>query len=123
MRIVTGATSLVSVENLYRETGWEKLETRRFKHKLCLFYKMFHRLCPDYLCDLLPITNNEPSTYNLRNSNIRSIRCRTDLYQRSFLPSSIRDWNNLSNDVKSSPSVSIFKRKLNLTPECHFPFI
>ena len=33
-RISTGATKLVSVANLYMETGWETLDTRRSKHKL-----------------------------------------------------------------------------------------
>ena len=33
-RIVTGATKLVSLEMLYKETGWETLEIRRSKHKL-----------------------------------------------------------------------------------------
>ena len=36
-RIMTGATKLVSLEVLYNETGWESLETRRSKHKMCLF--------------------------------------------------------------------------------------
>ena len=50
-RIATGATKLVSIENLYDETGWEKLETRRKKkkHKLTLFYKMFNNISPTYL--------------------------------------------------------------------------
>ena len=39
-RIVTGATKLVSLEMLYKETGSETLEIRRSNHKLCLFYKM-----------------------------------------------------------------------------------
>ena len=53
-RIVTGATKLVSFENLYNETGWEKLEVRRSKHKLCLFYKMSNNISPDYLSTLVP---------------------------------------------------------------------
>ena len=32
-RIVTGTTKLVSLEMLYKETGWETLEVRRSKHK------------------------------------------------------------------------------------------
>ena len=39
-RIVTGGTRLVSLNNLYMETGWEKLKDRREKHKLVQFYKM-----------------------------------------------------------------------------------
>ena len=32
-RIVTGTTKVVSIENLYSEIGWEKLETRRNNQK------------------------------------------------------------------------------------------
>ena len=38
-RIATGATKLVSLDTLYLETGWESLEKRRHKHKLCLFFR------------------------------------------------------------------------------------
>ena len=37
-RIATGSTKLVFLDILYRETGWESLEKRRHKHKLCLFF-------------------------------------------------------------------------------------
>ena len=37
-RIAVGATKLISINNLERETGWESLEERRRKHKLILFY-------------------------------------------------------------------------------------
>ena len=36
-RIVTGTTKLISLENLYKETGWETLNSRRQQHKLSLF--------------------------------------------------------------------------------------
>ena len=39
-RIVTGGTRLVSLNNLYMETDWEKLKDRREKHKLVQFYKI-----------------------------------------------------------------------------------
>ena len=39
-RIVTGGTRLVSLNNLYMETGWEKFKDRREKHKLVQFYKI-----------------------------------------------------------------------------------
>ena len=41
-RIVTGATKLVSHDNLYRETCWETLNSRRKQHKLTLYYKMIN---------------------------------------------------------------------------------
>ena len=53
-RIVTGTTKIVSLDKLYQETGWETLEERRKKHKLCLFYKMSNNLSPNYLSSLVP---------------------------------------------------------------------
>ena len=54
MRIVTGATKLCSIEKLYKDTGWETLQTRRNKQKLQIFYKMVNRIGPNYLNNLVP---------------------------------------------------------------------
>lgn len=111
-RIVTGATKLCSINNLYNELKWELLSTRRRKHKLILFYKMKNELCPTYLNNLIP--NNPNNRYQFRNTTIPSIQCRSELYRNSFLPSVIIEWNQLPVDVKTSQSLSIFKHKLNL---------
>ena len=113
-RIVTGCTKLVSIENLEYETKWESLEERRKKHKLTLFYKMYHNLSPSYLSSLVPQPVSAASTYNLRNSNnIQNIPARTKYYYESFLPSTIRIWNELPLDTRNAESIISFKRKLN----------
>lgn len=100
-RIVTGTTKLVSLDKLYRETGWQTLEVRRTKHKLCLFYKMSNNLTPAYLTSLIPQTFENTVTYNLRGSqNIRPVLTRIQLYYKSFLPSCIREWNELPDQIK-----------------------
>ncbi len=53
-RIVTGATKLCKLENLYRDTGWDSLQTRRDQQKLIMLYKMIHGLVPSYLTNILP---------------------------------------------------------------------
>ncbi len=51
--------------------------------------------------------------YNLRNADdLQTIRSRTALYYNSFLPSTIREWNSLSVDVRNAPSVISFKNKV-----------
>ncbi len=86
-RIVTGTTKLVSFDALYRETGWETLESRRRKHKLLLMYKMHNGLVPSFLTSLLPANVGDNVEYNLRNArNTRTVACKTQLYQNSFLP-------------------------------------
>ena len=72
-------------------------------------------LSPDYLSSLVPENVGQLNNYNLHNAtNTRSPHCNTQLYAKSFLPSSIQDWNKLPQEIKSSPSLSIFKTKLNL---------
>jgi hypothetical protein len=112
-RIVTGTTKLVSIAKLMSEVCWESLSKRRKKHKLILFYKMKNNLTPGYLSSLVPDPVDASSQYSLRNSdNIQVPHSRTNLYLNSFLPSVIRDFNNLSQELRNAPSLSNFKRLL-----------
>ena len=113
-RIVTGATRLASVESLLTETGWESLSDRRRKHKLIMFYKMKNSLCPEYLSSLIPTSVGSSVGYSLRNANdIKTIKANSELYHKSFLPSTIREWNDLPRTVRDSPSLANFKHQLN----------
>lgn len=111
-RIATGATRLVSLNLLYSDTGWETLASRRNKHKLVLFYKMYS------------VSSN--ISHNLRNpNNIQTIHARTQLYYNSFLPSVIRSWNGLAEDVRNCNSTASFKHRLNtnLKPPPRYYFV
>jgi hypothetical protein len=61
-RIVTGGTRLVSLNNLYMETGWEKL-------KLVQFYKMTKYLTPHYISCLVQQAFANIHDYNTRNAS------------------------------------------------------
>ena len=113
-KIATGTTKLVSLNSLYKEIGWEPLEERRQKYKLTLFYKMIHQRTPLNMSSLIPQSVSNISRYNLRNSSdLQTINTRTNLYYRSFLPSTIREWNNLPPGAKQSVTVNSFKVCLN----------
>ena len=69
---------------------------------------------PNYLSSLIPASVEDATVYNLRNANnIRHTLSRTQLYYRSFLPSSIRAWNYLSLEARQSSSNKSFKYQLN----------
>ena len=54
------------------------------------------------------------SRYTLRNSNdLQTIDARTTLYYNSFLPSTVRAWNEVPEEAKQSDSVNAFERFLN----------
>lgn len=113
-RIITGLRRNSSRSCLYSELGLEPLYVRRENHKLTLIYKVLNGLCPQYMCDLIiPYLHND-SNYNLRSLGqiLRTPQCRTTSYQNSFLPSTIRAWNELPSDIKNADSVEQFKRAL-----------
>ncbi len=69
-------------------------------------------MTPVYLTNLIP--DQTQHRYRLRNDNdIPLIHARTNLYQNSFLPSTIREWNSLPADVRHSETLPSFKYKLN----------
>ena len=56
-----------------------------------------NNICPQYLSDCLPSLVSNVSGYNLRNNdNYVAIRTRLNVYAKSFVPSTISLWNNLS---------------------------
>ena len=109
-RIISGATKLCSVERLLVELGWDSLKKKkRNKHKLVIFYRIMHGLCPNYLRDLVPSLVHETSNYILRNANnIQTFASNTNVFYNSFFPSSVRAWNSLSEEIKQTSSLSAF---------------
>ena len=115
-RIITGLRVNSSKSKMYAELGWEPLHKRREKHKLILMYKIIHGHAPNYLYELFQPYEENVHSYNLRNQtssdNLRIPFCNTISYEKSFVPSTIRLWNNLPSSTKSSPSVHMFKKKV-----------
>ncbi len=73
---------------------------------------MKNNLTPGFLSNLIP--NQTQDRYTLRNaSDIPIIPCRTQLYTNSYLPSVIRDWNRLDDNVRNAPSLMSFKSRIS----------
>ena len=109
-RIATGATRLVSFNSLLTEKGWETLSEN---HKLVMFYKMQNNLCPVSLSSLVPRTVESSVSYNLRNAgDIQTVNTNTQLYYTSFLPSVIRKWNDIPEEIQNANSKAAFKYNL-----------
>ena len=95
------------------ECGLETLESRRDLKKLVLIFKIQNNFAPQYLCDICPRNIRVISNYGFRNiKNIQTPISHKNYYLNSFFPSTVRNWNNLSLDIRSSLSVATFKSKL-----------
>ena len=115
-RIACGLPVYCKKERVYFESGLEPLEHRRRRRKLVLFYKMHYGLTPQLQQDLLPPTVGNISNYPLRNRNDYSLpNNRLTLSEKSFISSTIIEWNALENPVREKSSIASFK--VAITPQ------
>ena len=76
-------------------------------------YKVNNGIVPSYIQDLIPPLVSEISNYPLRNNrNISVPFNRTSISQKSCIPSSIRLWNSLEDDLKNLSTLQTFKKHI-----------
>ena len=78
--------------------------------KLTIVHRAKLGLLPSYLNDIFPNNVSTISNYSLRNSdNFITVPRRTELFNKSFIPSSVDMYNQLDINIKSSATISSFK--------------
>ena len=111
-RIVTGAWKGSSRDKLYKMLGWESLNNRRIMRKLTMLHETHLNSYPLYLDAMLSEYKNPENHRKAEELKLKPVFCKKSLYPKTFLPSTIKDWNNLALEIKSSKSKSIFKKKI-----------
>ena len=101
------------------------LQSRRQFHRLSLMYKIVNNKAPTYLIENIPQLIGDRTNYGLRNrSDLDPVSSRINLYTNSFIPKTVKDWNNLDRVSKASPSIEAFKanhrRKLDQKNPLYF---
>ena len=109
--IVSACWQGTSREKLYEELGWESMSDRRWFRRLTIFYKINNGLAPSYLYDHIPKRNEISLTLHNRHDNTPLIK--TERYENSVFPFTIKSWKDLDGKAKSKPSVQSFKTYLN----------
>ena len=113
LRTIIGAVRGTSHEKIYAESGFCSLKERRKRHRILQFFKILHGLCPNYLSNLLPPLVSTVNPYHRRRPHERVIpKCRTELYRKSFFPSTTYLWNDLPPNVQQFQSISQLKKYL-----------
>ena len=110
-RVLTGAIEGTSARALMNELAWESLSTRRKMHKLFYMFKIFRCISPAYLVELLPDTVDKRTCRSLRSGeNLTLFSCCTEKFKQSFFPSTVKLWNSLQTELRTSASLSAFKK-------------
>ena len=108
--VFTGAYRHTSSDRFLAELGWQSLRTRRLNHKRIQLFKMTHQISPPYLQSILPAAvENRYDTRNSTNNSLPVIYAKLSSTRNSFVPSSIKAWNNLPVCIRSTTSFYIFK--------------
>ena len=116
MRAITGGKRGTSHANLYKDTGLEPLKSRRQNQKLTLMFKIKTNQTTEALTRLLPNRTEERKRHNLRNNDDLSVpKTNTTTLLQSFIPSTIRAWNNLNLTTRKLRSLAQFKEAIATT--------
>ena len=84
-RVVTGAKRGTSHELLYNETSWPTLSSRRNNVKIKFMHGVVHGKAPDYLCNLISLTDDNDVAYDFRNmENVTQFSFRTEKFRNRY---------------------------------------
>ena len=109
-RIVSGAINRTSKELVYSELGWPSLAERRKTQRLTVFHKIVNGDTPKYLQDVLPAptANRE----NLRSEKDVPKIHGMAFFEKTFIPKSITEWNDLDKETKSANTSTTFSKMI-----------
>ena len=111
---VTRAYKNTSNRELLKEAGVPSLESRRKSQKIQFIYKSRHNLLPTYLLEIIPNKLFDPNNIQTRNPDMMIIpKSNKNYYLKSFIPSSLKLWNDTSIDIRRALSLQSLKAKLS----------
>ena len=96
----------VGLTALPQQLRWRPLETRRYQQRMCLMYKVSHRLVavpPTRLVHVLPNRDLRGHSYKYQTIPITCYKVK-----HSFFPQGILEWNRLDADLVNTPSIDSF---------------
>ena len=112
---VTSAYKKTSHTSLLKEVGLPLLSKRRVMLKIKFMYRHTENKLPVYLQEVIPNTVDTVSNYNLRNKNdICMPKSKKNYFLKSFIPSSIKVWNETREDIKLAATTTTLQAKLSV---------
>ena len=108
--VITGAIKDTSLNRRYQETGLDSLADKRCSRKIFFFHKIGNGLLPSYLQSYLNhCKDGEYQTRSVCQNKMKTLSGRTEVFNLSFYPYSIKEWFTLSEEIGNRVSVNKFK--------------
>ena len=111
-RVITKSSYNTNSSYLLNSLSWDNLSVRRTKQKANLMYKCVNKLAPNYLCNMF---TPRALSFDLRDASQKLYlpKPRTDYLKRSFSYSGAYLSNDLPEDIRTTKSLSNFKRSID----------
>ena len=103
---------LGSVTTLLKDLGWMSLRIKRKVDRLCLLKT---GLDNNTILPLDELSKPGRTTRHTHNRYYTTIHARTNIFKFSFVPRTIRDWNNLPHNVVEIEDDAKFRKSLLFT--------
>ena len=79
---------------------------------ICLMYKTVNGLTPSYSKELIPQQNRNINLRTRVPNNLINTMGHTQMFNKSFMPNTIKLWNELDIQIRQSPRFSLFRLQL-----------
>jgi hypothetical protein len=110
-KLVLGKSDSSTNAQLFSELEWLSFNDRIKYHTASLVYKTLHNLAPQYLHDLIEITQN--TSYNLRSNSMQYLvhpKLNTEFMKKTFSYSGMIIWNEVPISIKILNNLNLFKK-------------
>ena len=115
---IIGASKGTSRDRIYRELGLESLAERRWSRKTFFFHKIINGLLPVYLQSYISYCDEGVyRTKPANQKNHRQFSTRTKIFESSLFPYCIKEWNNLSEELRKLNQQFSLKQKFSVSSD------
>ena len=111
-RVVLGLKKFNHISQAIKSLNWLPVNDRIYLNDAVMVYKCINKLVPDYLFEKFTLRSQIHTGNTRQRDQLNIPRCRLTTGQRSFTYRGAKLWNNLRDNVKSSDSVKVLRKKI-----------